>query len=354
MKKFVGIDLGKRKISAAKVFDDGTIQRFESGTSPADLARLAQWVADAERVALETGNLAFKLARKISKETSVDVVVLNSSELATIYASLKKTDREDALKLARLVQRIPVAELPVVTIPTELEMEQRTLVTEHESFTRVRTMLINRLHAIFHNEGMTDVTRVQLKNTEKRAVMIAELHGAARAGAIRLDRAITAVETNLTEVHEEQHQHLQNAKTYAQLALSIPGIGDRAAFTLMAFIGNGSRFKNGGQISKYAGLIPSVYVSGDKSHYGRIVKRGCRQVKRVIVQCAWGLINSSQGGPIKEFYNRLRLNIGYKKSVVAVARKILETFLAMLRSGEIYRDLSERVFNAKLRRYGLT
>ena len=354
MKNFVGIDLGKRKISAAKVCEDGTIHRFESGTSPVDLDKLVQWVVDSERVALETGNLAFKLARKIRNEAGVDAVVLNSSELATIYASLKKTDREDALKLARLVQRIPVAELPTVTIPTELEIEQRALVTEHESFTRVRTMLINRLHAIFHNAGKTGVTRVQLKNSQKRAVMIAELNSAARKGAIRLDRAITAVEANLTEVHEEQHQHLRSAKPYVQLALSIPGVGDRAAFTLMAFVGDGSRFKNGGQISNYAGLVPSVYVSGDKIHYGRIVKRGCRQVKRVIVQCAWGLINSGQGGPIKEFYNRLRQTIGYKKSVVAVARKILETFHAMLRSGEFYRDLPERILNAKLKRYGLT
>ena len=124
MRNFVGIDLGKRKITAAKVREDGTIQRFESGTSPVDLDKLVQWVAGSERVALETGNLAFKLARKIRNEAGVDAVVLNSSELATIYASLKKTDREDALKLARLVQRIPVAELPTVTIPTELEIER--------------------------------------------------------------------------------------------------------------------------------------------------------------------------------------------------------------------------------------
>lgn len=354
MRNFVGIDLGKRKFAAAKVFDDNTIERLEGGTTPAERKKLVQWVAGAERIALETGNFAFKLASQLKKESGCDVVVLNASDLATIYASLKKTDKEDALKLARLVQRIPVAELPTVTIPTELEMEKRSLVTEHESFTRVRTMLINRLHAIFHNEGKTDVTRVQLKNTQKRAIMIAELVGAAKVAAIRLDRSITAVETNLTEVHEEQREHLRNDKAYTQLALSIPGVGDRAAFTLMAFIGDGSRFRNGGQISNYAGLIPSVYVSGDKSHYGRIVKRGCRQVKRVIVQCAWGLINSSQGGAIKQFYDRLKPTIGYKKAVVAVARKILETFRAMLHSGEIYRDIPERVLNAKLRRYGLT
>ncbi len=354
MKNFVGIDLGKRKISAAKIGEDGAVQRFEVTTSPADLSRLVQWIRGAECVALETGNLAFKIAKQIQKEAGTTVVVLNSSELATIYASLKKTDREDALKLARLVQRIPVTELPTVAIPSDLEISQRALVTEHESFTRTRTMLINRLHAIFHNEGMTDVTRVQLKNPQKRDLKIAELDGYAKLAAVRLNKAITLIEINLTEIHTEQTQHLLDAKPYAQLALSIPGVGDRAAFTLMAFLGDGSRFRNASQVSNYAGLIPSVYISGNTVHYGRIVKRGCRQIKRIVIQCAWGLINSSHGGVIKEFYERMRLRIGYKKSVVAVARKILETFYAMIRSGELYRNIPERVLNAKLRRYGLT
>ncbi len=301
MKNFVGIDLGKRKITAAKIFDDGRIERLECGTTPGEIAKLVQWIDKAERVALEAGNLAFRLARQIAKEAATQVVVLNPGELATIYASLKKTDKEDALKLARLVQRFPVEELPTVSLPTELEIEQRALVTEHESFTRIRTMLINRLHAIFHNEGITDVTRVQLKNSQKRADRISQLTGAARTRAIRLQRSIATVEANLTEVHEEQRRHLCNAKPFAQLALSIPGVGDRAAFTLMAFMGDGTRFKNAGQVSNYAGLIPSVYISGDKTHYGRIVKRGCRQIKRIVIQCAWGLINSSHGGQIKIF-----------------------------------------------------
>jgi transposase len=36
-----------------------------------------------------------------------EVLVLNPGDVRTIYASLKKTDQEDALKLARLAQRNP-------------------------------------------------------------------------------------------------------------------------------------------------------------------------------------------------------------------------------------------------------
>ncbi|EMN01765.1 hypothetical protein LEP1GSC035_2638 [Leptospira noguchii str. 2007001578] len=45
------------------------------------------------------------------------MIVLNPGDLATIYQSLKKTDKEDSLKIARLIQRFPIEELPVVPIP---------------------------------------------------------------------------------------------------------------------------------------------------------------------------------------------------------------------------------------------
>ncbi|EPG83463.1 hypothetical protein LEP1GSC048_2573 [Leptospira santarosai serovar Shermani str. 1342KT] len=35
---------------------------------------------------------------------------MNPGDLATIYQSLKKTDKEDSLKIARLIQRFPIEE----------------------------------------------------------------------------------------------------------------------------------------------------------------------------------------------------------------------------------------------------
>ena len=52
---------------------------------------------------------------------------MNPGDLATIYNSLKKTDKEDALKLARLIKSIPREELPEVTIPSEKEEDSRDI-----------------------------------------------------------------------------------------------------------------------------------------------------------------------------------------------------------------------------------
>ncbi len=45
-----------------------------------------------------------RIAKSILNK-GVQVIVLNPGNLATIYQSLKKTDKEDSLKIARLIQR---------------------------------------------------------------------------------------------------------------------------------------------------------------------------------------------------------------------------------------------------------
>ena len=353
MKRYVGIDLGKKTLKAVALTDAEKPDWFKGTTHAEQLDKLRQWVRPGDLVALEAGNLAFRLAKFLRQKENINVIVLNPGELATIYASLKKTDKEDALKIARLVQRIPVTELPTVTIPSDLEMERRALATESELYLKSRTKLINRFHALLHNGGVSDVSRTDLQNQSKRDTLALKLPVACQSEAKRLCKTLEQLEKSTEEIDNEMRKHLHAEKSYTQLAMSVPGIGEKATFTLLAFVGDGKRFKHAGQVSYYAGMTPTVNISGQKSHYGRIAKRGCRQIKRVITQCAWGLIGSTHGGPIKTFYDRVMPRIGKKKAAVAVGRKILEVFFTMLRTGELYRGIPEKYYRAKLVRYGL-
>ncbi|EMN88852.1 hypothetical protein LEP1GSC108_1088 [Leptospira weilii str. UI 13098] len=47
---------------------------------------------------------------ELQNQYSTQVIVLNPGDLAMIYQSLKKTDKEDSLKIARLIQRYPKEE----------------------------------------------------------------------------------------------------------------------------------------------------------------------------------------------------------------------------------------------------
>ena len=133
------------------------------------------WLNKSDIVALEAGNQSFRLAKKIMKKVKCDVVILNPSYLAMIYQSLKKTDKEEALKLARLIKRIPREELPEVPLPSAKEEKARRLVSEHGYWTKQKVMSQNRLHSIFTREGFTEITRNHLNGKKKRTECLERL-----------------------------------------------------------------------------------------------------------------------------------------------------------------------------------
>ncbi|MCU0821973.1 MAG: hypothetical protein MUC95_05805 [Spirochaetes bacterium] len=94
------------------------------------------------------------------------------------------------------------------------------------------------------------------------------------------------------------------------------------------------------------------FVGIDISKRGMEVLR-ISSIRRVIIQCAWAMVKSEYGGPLKEFYEKLYLRIGKKKAIVATARKMIETFYAIMKSGEFYWGVPDEFILKKMRTYGL-
>ena len=117
------------------------------------------------------------MAKEMEKEVGCEVVLLNPSQIALIYRSLKKNDKEDALKLARLVQKYGNGELPKVELPTEHEENLRQILTELRQLKHDRTREINRLHAIFLECGITEMRNKNLSTGSSRSESIMILKG---------------------------------------------------------------------------------------------------------------------------------------------------------------------------------
>ncbi|EMG11074.1 transposase, IS116/IS110/IS902 family [Leptospira interrogans serovar Grippotyphosa str. LT2186] len=121
----------------------------------------------------------------------------------------------------------------------------------------------------------------------------------------------------------------------------------------ISYMGDCKRFSSAKQAAYYAGLVPRVDISGDTVRYGRIINRGCHSIRRVIVQAAWSLVRCQHGGKVKEFYQRLYLKKGAKKSIIATSRKMIEVLYAMIRTGKLFDSMPENILNRKLTQYGL-
>jgi hypothetical protein len=165
--RYVGIDLDKRTWEMAVITrtgklweDDGPVEkvtRFHGRTAAEGRLRLYAKLEAGDKVALEAGSLAFIMAKELGKTVGCVIRVLNPSKLAVIYASEKKTDKEDAMKLAQLVCDLPDSRLLTVAVPSDREMERRKLGDRREQTNRIQAA--SRPRGLFVHAGITTVVK---------------------------------------------------------------------------------------------------------------------------------------------------------------------------------------------------
>jgi transposase len=355
-KRYVGIDVGKATMMVRILFEsDGKIRVIKWSGKTDDVGRgwLMKLLAPNDIVGIEAGEPAFTIAREIEAVVGARVLALNPGRLAIIYKSTKKTDAEDALKLARLVMRFTPEELPVVKIPSGEELIDRALVSEDGFLKETRTKLVCRLHSVYLRAGITTLGRQNLKTPEKRREAMGMLAG--QAGhllkeAQRLEVLIHEIETQLEGLEEEMKARLAENEL-APYLLSVAGAGPAMAMAVIAHLGDGTRFASASQVSNYVGFVPRIDFSGKSMRFGRITKQGCSAIRRVAVQAAWGLVRSKNGGPLKEKYAELRERRGKKIAIVAIARKLVELLWTLMVKKEFYKYISEKDLKLKYRSY---
>ncbi len=334
---YVGIDLGKRTYEMCLITPKGEISRSGGKTDLAGLSRLCEKLGADDIVALEACSLAFRIERQLRRSVGCRVYVLNAGRLAIIYASTRKTDKEDSLKLAKLLRSHSEEELPTVTPPSDEEWERRRLPSEYRSLKRARTREINRLHAIFEHNGHTQFTRRNMSTEGNRNKILPLLSGYEKGEAERLMERLEVLERQIAALYERINEEAEGDKK-VQRAMTVPGIGPLTALAYAAYMGDLSRFENAHQVSNFIGFVPKVDMSCTIVRYGHMTKRGSPYLRSLLVQAAWALVRSKNGGALKEKYKYMAETrcIGRGKSIVTTARKLGELLYTLLKTGREY------------------
>jgi transposase len=312
------------------------VTRFSGRTAAEGRLKLYEKLKAGDKVALEAGNMAFIMAKEMEKIAGCRAKVLNPHRLAVIYATDRKTDKEDALKLAHPVTDRPDSRLPTVEIPSDEEMERRKLVSSYRREQKARVQGINRLHAAFVHAGITTVVKKDLKTGEAGREAVTQLSGTERREADRLLKCLDLHEERLAALKREMAERAKGDKQIERLE-TVPGVGIMTAFAFFAFV-NAKRFGNGAQVGNYLGLAPRVYMSGSLIRYGGITKRGNGYLRALLVQGAWALVRSKNGGALKERFEYMvkEKGIGKKKAIVAVARRLGVLLYTLQKNGTVY------------------
>jgi len=336
-RRYVGIDLGKREYTMAIIGSNGKVSHYHGTTSMQGRLALYRHLGKGDKVALEAGNLAFGMAREIQEQVGNEVRVLNSAKLPYIWDAPTKTDKEDALKLAHLVEERCDEKLPIVPLPSEKEMERRKVVANYQREMESRTRLINQLHGLFVSQMITTVVKKELATAERRRGAILVLRGQEREEAEFVLKHLELYEQRIAAL-KKKIQVEAKADEDMQLLQKIAGVGPIVSYAFMAHVGDGSRFSAGGQVSNYLGFVPRLYYSGTIQRQGHITKRGNGYLRGLLIQAAWAMVLSRKGGALKERFIYLTKTQGKskKRTIVSIGRRLTELMYSVLRSKTEY------------------
>jgi hypothetical protein len=136
--------------------------------------------------------------------------------------------------------------------------------------------------------------------------------------------------SDLDTLHFAQQQVAHLTEVVQQLALrdertpllvQLPGIGLLSAVTLLAAIGDITRFESAKHLVGYAGLGSRVHDSGLTHTTGRITKAGRRDLRYVMIEAAHSAVRCHPHWQAE--FARLAPRLGEHKAIVAIARKLL-------------------------------
>jgi transposase len=282
---FIGLDVHARSVAAA-VLDAGTGE-VRSCAAPAHTAELVTWLAaqgESVAVAYEAGPTGFGLARAC-EAARIPCLVAAPSRIARAPGERVKTDRRDALKLAKLLR---LGELTAVRVPSLEQEAARDLVRAREDarcdLMRARhrlSRLLLRQGLLWEGSAWTQAHERWLASQrfEMRGLSLAYGEAVAAVESVRARR--DALDAAICEEAAKQPW----AATVGRLAC-LRGVSTLTAFALACEIGDWRRF-DGCSIGAYLGLTPSESSSGEHRRQGAITKTGNSHARRLLVEAAW-------------------------------------------------------------------
>ena len=288
---FIGLDVHKATIAVA-IADGGCrhAARYlgEIPNTPEALSRLVRKLgARGQRLSFcyEAGPCGYGVHRQLS-ELGHDCAVVAPSLIPRRPGERVKTDRRDAGSLAQLHR---AGELTPVWVPDPAHEAMRDLVRARlvavRGLRRARQHLLGFLlrHGRVHGGSAWTLahrrwlTTVRFEHPAQQIVFQDYVHAVADAERRR---------DALTEQIRELLPTWSMAPVVAALQ-ALRGMALVTAATLVAEVGDLTRFATPRQLMAHLGLVPSEHSSGARVHRGGLTKAGNAEARRVMIEAAW-------------------------------------------------------------------
>jgi transposase len=276
------------------------------------------------------------------QEAGYQVCLAHTLGLYMITGAKVKTDRRDALALAKLLK---ASMIPKAYIYPKDTRPIRDLLRQRSRLVALRATEYGGLRRLLLRHGLLGHSRNDIKQTTDEDLMrwfahpLVRLHGQHELQRIDLyTQQIDTLESQLLAT-------VQDRPEFHRL-LTIPGLGKILAMTIVYEIGEIARFQNAREFSSYCRLVPGVAQSGPVSRRGRHAKQGSPHLKWAFGQAALYAVRYYP--PIRRAFDRhLAHHRGKGGKLIAyeiIAHKLAQAVYHVLRDQTVYRE--ELLFQA--------
>ena len=368
-RRVAGIDVHRMLHVVTVVIEqaDGRIEQSsrEFGGFKRDCRALSAWLVEmnVELVVMESTGIYWKSLYSHIERAGIEAWVVNAHFVKHVPG--RKTDMSDSQWLAVL------ARFGLVRgsfIPPQDLRELRMVSRYRRKLNTMRASEINRLHKLLDDGGIklggvvSDINGVSAREMVAGLIegqAIDELLGMAR-GALKLKREDlqAALDGDLTQRHlfvlRHLHAHidilerdLAELDTYIlgamtpyqwahRLLQTIPGIDQIASALILIEIGDDmTRFGAPDRLAAWAALCPGNNESAGKRKSGK-TRKGNAIIRYILCECANAARMTKSSLAAK--YKSLMVRKTHKKSIVAIAHKMIRLIYLMLTRKEPYRD----------------
>jgi len=290
--KYVGLDTHKETIAVSVADGLGGKARYfgEVANRPEAIKKLLKRLSpEGELVSYcyEAGPCGYGIYRQIT-QSGHDCQVVASSLIPRRPGDRVKTDRRDSEALARLHR---AEELTSVWVPDEEQEAMRDLTRAREDMKHLERQSKQRLNAFLLRHGQHYVPG-KSKWTQAYWRWLERIKFSQAVQQIVLQEYIDTVKALTARVlglEAEMAVAVQAWSLYpvVEALMALRGCRLITAMTVMAELGDISRFESPRQLMAFLGLVPSESSSGASTRRGGITKTGNGHVRRVLIESAW-------------------------------------------------------------------
>jgi len=313
---FIGIDISKATFNVA-ILNNRTLSDAQFENTKKGFTSFVKWIKSINKetsiFCLEaTGIYGLALAKFLYKKKQSVLVVnpIKTNAFCKMEMQRNKTDKADAQSIARYCHHLHC----------KGDIEKNKFTPKSEEFERLQYLVV-RLEQLS-----------KIKNQEQNRLGVS-LDKAATKSIKAMIYFIDNQRINIGKEIENIIKNNANLDKQVELLISINGIGQRTAWSILANLGDISFFNNAKQVTSYAGLNPRKEDSGTSVHRSRLSKMGNKRLRKSLFMPA--LVATRYNPLMIDLYSRL-LERGKPKKVAlcAVMRKLLVLSYGVLKSGK--------------------